>query len=159
MSSSLVMKKLFCLQLELCKASLLQLQAAWERSVSPVSCLGNRHTVMVLFGHFPPWFGLVPPSHPSQFLLGKGVLVALFSDSPSVPGREVFYYEVLFKHETESRFKNPQHPEGGNRDALGELDSLWVSSVCSAPRDTPMHQPQTSIQIGNSSFNSPKPLS
>lgn len=83
-------------------------------SVSPVSCRGNVLTVMILSRQFPSGSALIPPSHPSQFLLGKGVLVAMLSDSPSAPGREVFCYEVLFKHEPardrKQTLKNPRRP-------------------------------------------------
>lgn len=82
--------------------------------MSPVSCLGNVLPVTVLFGQFPPGSPLIPPSHPSQFLLGKGAVEAVLSDSPSAPGREGFHYEVLLKHEAarerNQTLKSPRSP-------------------------------------------------
>lgn len=97
------------------------------------------------------------PTHPSLFLIVKGVLATLVNDSGVVLDMPVFHHSLLFKHETArergSTFKILQkhlHPEG--RYTPCRLDSLWITAVCTsgnpdAPPD-PYPDPQ---QIHNRS--------
>lgn len=56
-----------------------------------------------------------------------------------------------------ANFKNPQKSNTQRVGTETPFDSLWVSAICSVPRGTLKHQPQTPVQVCNSSFNSPKP--